>query len=105
MASALDGKELAFSPRTPTLPKGELGDRGLWYMHRAMRWELDNTFELIDIIKKAPEPLFWTAPHSSFKGPLIMGSNILEQLEKKAKIMLRHWRDAGIGYYRPTLGG
>ena len=25
--------------------------------------------------------------------------------EKKAKIMLRHWRDAEIGYYKPTFGG
>ncbi|MDA0990289.1 MAG: hypothetical protein O3A51_06020, partial [Verrucomicrobia bacterium] len=74
-------------------------------MQRAMRWELDNTYELIDILKKAPEPIFWTAPHPSFEGQLIMGPNILEQLEKKVDIMLRHWRDSEIGYYRATLGG
>ena len=98
-------REATTDPRTPTLAKGELGDRGLWYMHRAMRWELDNTYELIKIIKKAPEPLIWTAPRPSFEGPLIMGPDILDQLQKKVEIMLRHWRDAEIGYYRPTLGG
>ena len=98
-------REQTTDPRSPTLPKGEMGDRGLWYMQRAMRWELDNTYELIDILKKAPEPIFWTAPHPSFEGQLIMGPNILEQLEKKVDIMLRHWRDSEIGYYRATLGG
>jgi hypothetical protein len=49
--------------------------------------------------------LFFTAPHPSFTGPLLMEENILENLEKKVEIMLRHWRDAEIGYYRPTLGG
>jgi hypothetical protein len=98
-------REATTDPRTPTLPKGELGDRGLWYMHRAMRWELDNTYELIELIKRAPEPIHWTAPLPSFEGPLVMGPDILEQLEKKVEIMLKHWRDAEIGYYRATLGG
>jgi len=89
----------------PSMPKGDLGSHGLWYMHRAMRWELDNTYDLIDLLKKSPVRLFFTAPHPSFTGPLLLEPNVLESLEKKVDIMLRHWRDAEIGYYRPTLGG
>jgi hypothetical protein len=104
--------ENAAAPKTsstggdvPAMPKGNLGSQGLWYMHRTLRWELDNTYELIELMKRSPVRLFFTAPHPSFTGPLLMEENILENLEKKVEIMLRHWRDAEIGYYRPTLGG
>ena len=104
-ANAEHPQEQTADPSRPSMPKGDLGSKGLWYMQRAIRWEVDNVVELIDLVKKAPEPLFWTAPHPSFEGPLVMGGNILEQLEKKLEITLRHWRDAELGYYRPTYGG
>jgi hypothetical protein len=34
-----------------------------------------------------------------------MGGNIAVQLQKKVDIMLKYWRTAEIGFYRPTLGG
>jgi len=74
-------------------------------MFRALRWELDNVYELIDIMKKAPEPLFFTAPDPSLAGPLYLESDLLNSLEKKAEIMLKHWRDAEKGHKRPTYGG
>ncbi len=98
-------REASTRPYRPTMPKGDFGDEGLWYMQRALRWELDNVNELLGIMAKAHEPLFWTAPHPSFEGPLILGSNVREQIQRKAEIMLRHWRDVEIGYYKPTYGG
>ena len=105
-------KQNAACPRTtstggegPSMPKGDLGSNGLWYMHRAMRWELDNTYELIDLMKKSPVPLFSTAPHPSLEGPLLLEKDLLANIEKKVDIMLKHWRDAEIGWFRPTLGG
>jgi hypothetical protein len=102
----------AASPKTTTIdplpmrmPKGDLGDKGLWYMYRALRWELDNTVELIDLMKRSPVPLFRAVPHPSFVGPFCFETNLLESLEKKLAIMLKYWRSAEIGYYKPTLGG
>ncbi len=102
----------AASPKTTTIdplpmrmPKGDMGDKGLWYMYRALRWELDNTVELIDLMKRSPVPLFRAVPHPSFVGPFCFETNLLESLEKKLAIMLKHWRSAEIGYYKPTLGG
>ncbi len=93
------------SPEPTMLPKGDLGDQGLWYLHRAMRWELDNTHELIDLIKESPEPLFFTAPTPSWTGALVLERNLLESLERKVAITLDHWREAEIGWYRATYGG
>jgi len=104
-ANSKEPRIASTAPNRPTMPKGDFGDEGLWYMQRALRWELDNVNELIELIEKAHEPLFFTAPHPSFTGPLILGRDVLQQLRKKAKIMLRHWRDAEIGYYKPTFGG
>ena len=87
------------------LPKGMMGSHGLFYMHRTLRWELDNTYELIDLVRTAPEPLFYYCPDKKDQGPLLMGPDILENLEKKVRIMLKYWRTAESGYYRPTKGG
>ena len=89
----------------PSMPKGDLGSQGLWFMQRALRWELDNVYELIDLLKKSPVPLFYTARHPSFAGPLVLEPEILEHLERKAELILKYWRTAEDGYYRPTLGG
>jgi hypothetical protein len=89
----------------PSMPKGNFGSQGLWFMNRALRWELDNTYELIDLMKKSPVKLFYTAPHPSLAGPLVLESNLLENLERKVDIMLKHWRNTEIGWYKPTYGG
>jgi hypothetical protein len=103
--NATTPKNTTIDPLPLRMPKGDLGDKGLWYMYRALRWELDNTVALIDLIKRSPVPLFRTPPHPSFTGPFCLESNLLESLEKKRTIMLKHWRSAEIGYYKPTLGG
>lgn len=89
----------------PSLPKGNYGDNGLFFMYRTMRWELDNINELIKLMKESPVPIIYSCPNEKWVGSLVMGGNIAEQLQKKVDIMLKYWRTAEIGFYRPTLGG
>lgn len=89
----------------PPMAQGDMGSHGLWYMYRALRWELDNTNELIELIQKAgDEPLFFTVPKAN-EGRLLLGPDLLDHLRRKVNIMLDHWRDAEVGYFRPTKGG
>jgi hypothetical protein len=100
------GEQMASTnPPRPDLPRGSMGDTGLFYMHRALRWELDNTNELISLVKKSPVPLLFSCPNPKLVGTLCPGGDILAQLQKKVDIMLKYWRTAEIGWYRPTLGG
>ena len=103
--NAIAPKTTAVGPEQAPMPKGDLGDQGLWYLHRAMRWELDNTNDLIDLLKRATEPLFFTAPEPSWTGALVLEKDLLASLERKVDITLKHWRNAEIGWYRPTYGG
>ncbi|MDA0989316.1 MAG: hypothetical protein O3A51_01015 [Verrucomicrobia bacterium] len=93
------------SPERPDLAHGNMGSTGLFYLHRALRWELDNTNELIRILEECPEPIFYTAVDEAHEGSLVLGPNLLSDLKRKVRIMLAHWRDAEDGWYRPTLGG
>ncbi|MCE9614510.1 MAG: hypothetical protein K8T26_09555 [Lentisphaerae bacterium] len=92
-------------PERPDLPIGNGGSAGLFFMHRALRWELDNVNALIKILESCPEPILMTAPDEAREGSLVLGPNVLKHLRLKVQIMLKHWRDAEIGWYRPTLGG
>ncbi|MCE9616116.1 MAG: hypothetical protein K8T26_17730 [Lentisphaerae bacterium] len=110
--SMLRDAENAVAPKTttigqalPRMPKGDLGSQGLWYMYRALRWELDNTVELLDLMKRSPVPLFHTAPHPSFAGPFYLEPNVEKNIQRKLDITLKYWRSAEKGYYKPTLGG
>lgn len=92
-------------PERPDMPIGNGGSHGLFYLHRALRWELDNVNELIKILNESPESIFFTAPDEAREGSLVIGPNLRADLERKRQIMLTHWREAERGYYRPTLGG
>lgn len=92
----------ATDPESPGNPEGS---PGLYYMYRALRWELDNTNDLIGILKESPVPLIRATEDKSQEGAFIYGPDVAPNLEKKVRIMLSHWRDAEDGFYRPTLGG
>ncbi len=100
-------KTVSVDPHVPMPDPRETisGSSGLFYMYRAMRWELDNIHELIRIVESSSEPIVRTAPDNSRQGPLILGPDFLEGMKKKAAIMLKYWRTAENGYYRPTRGG
>ncbi len=101
--NAAHPKTSAVGGERPDLPKGTIGSHGLFYLQRAMRWELDNTNELIELIRNSPVPLFVT--RKAYEGALVMGPGLLQQLQKKVAVTLKYWRTADIGYYRPTMGG
>ena len=46
-----------------------------------------------------------TSPDEAREGSLLLGPDILPKLRRKVQVMLAHWRDAELGWYRPTLGG
>lgn len=89
----------------PEIPDNPRGSEGLYYLHRALRWELDNMNDLIRLLKESPEPIFRCTADKSQEGAFLYGPDLVENLERKVAIMLRHWRDAEKGFYRPTLGG
>jgi hypothetical protein len=70
-----------------------------------MRWELDNTYELIRLLESSPEPLLFTEKDKANEGSLFLGPDVLDNLRRKADIMLKYWRTAEDGYYLPTKGG
>ncbi|MDA0989543.1 MAG: hypothetical protein O3A51_02180 [Verrucomicrobia bacterium] len=87
----------------PDLPRGTVGSHGLFYLQRAMRWELDNTNDLIELLQKSPVNLIVT--NKAYEGSLVMGPGLPQQLRKKVAATLKYWRTSDIGYYRPTMGG
>jgi hypothetical protein len=103
--NAADPKLTSATPLSPNMPKGDTGSEGLFFMHRAMRWELDNTYDLISLLENSPEPLIFYEEEKANEGALFLGPDILKNLRKKVDIMLKYWRTAEDGYYRPTLGG
>ncbi len=93
------------SPERPDWPCGNRGSNGLFYMHRAMRWELDNMTELIGLLEACPVPLYTLAPRPEMECSFLFNPDLANQLKRKREIMLKHWREAERGWYRPTLGG
>ena len=90
---------------TTEMPYAPEGSPGLFYMYRAMRWEIDNITELISLLKESPVPLLSAVKDKSQEGAFVFGPDLVENLEKKVQIMLKHWRDAEDGFHRPLLGG
>lgn len=90
---------------TPAMPLGSSGSNALWYMYRSMRWELDNVNELIGIMEESPVPVFELKSDRTHADALRLEPELLENLRRKAKIMLKYWRSAERGYYLPTKGG
>jgi hypothetical protein len=66
-----------------SLPKSNYGDNGLFFLNRSLRWELDNTNDLIKLVKESPVPLFYTAPTKTFACSLLLEPNYAENLQKK----------------------
>jgi len=100
-------KSVTVEPHVPMVDPRETisGSPGLYYMYRALRWELDNVHELLRIVESQSEPILRTVPDKAWEGPLIWGPDFVEGLKKKAAITLKYWRMAETGYYKPTRGG
>ena len=106
MARDKGPKTVSIDPEiVPQSNDGGMGSNGLFMMYRALRWELDNVNELIRLMEQSPVPLIHHARDKAWEGSLIYGPDILANLKKKARIMVKHWRNAEQWYYRPTKGG
>ncbi len=75
--------------KTPTWT----GDQDLLDFNAIMRDELDNTLELIDVLEDGGMELVSHAQVPFEEDTFVLGANLIEQLKKKRKIMLKHWTD------------
>ena len=69
------------------------GDQKLREIQIVTRDEIDNTNELADLLAGAKIPLIEVAPTMAEEDIFLIGPNIVEQLRKKAQIMLGHQLD------------
>jgi len=88
----------------PAQPTHWEGSAQLTEIYRLQRAELDNTYELIDLLERAPEPLIVSEPEKSDEGYFRYGPDLIEQLRTKAELTVKHWRDADRLYFMPKAG-
>jgi hypothetical protein len=69
------------------------GDQKLGEIQNVTRDEIDNITELIGLLESSPVPLIELAPAPDEEDIFLIGPNIVEQLRKKVRIMLRHQLD------------
>jgi len=69
------------------------GDTDLLKFNAVMRDELDNTAELTEILQNGGINLLCIAKDNTHEDCFLLGPDLIEQLKKKQKIMLDHWRD------------
>jgi hypothetical protein len=69
------------------------GDPDLQKFNMIMRDELDNTVELSAVLENGGIDAVCLAKDNVHEDCFLLSPNIIEQLKKKRKIMLDHWRD------------
>lgn len=69
------------------------GDQKLLEIQNITRDEIDNINELIGLLETSPVPLIELAPSTEEEDIFLLGPDIIEQLRKKIRIMLRHQLD------------
>ena len=58
-----------------------------------MRDELDNTTELIETLENNGMDYISHSDYKQYEDTFLLGPDLIQQLKKKRKIMLEHWRD------------
>ncbi len=76
------------------------GDQLLREIQNITRQEIDNINELIALLQSAKIPLVETAPRRAEEDIFLLGPNLIEQLQKKVSIMLKHQLDVHRLYQR-----
>jgi hypothetical protein len=69
------------------------GDIDLLKFNAVMRDELDNTWELTDVLEQGGINLLCLAKDNAHEDCFLLSPEIIAQLKNKQKIMLAHWRD------------
>ena len=80
----------------PGWPSKEItwtGDPDLQEFNRVMRDELDNTTEMIALLESGGMDLISHAKDPEYEDTFVLGPDLIDQLKKKQKIMIKHWRD------------
>jgi hypothetical protein len=86
-------EKLSKPPHRPDKIPNWDGDPDLQAFNAIMRDELDNTLELTGILKDGGMDLICHATDPKYEDTFLLGPNLIEQLELKRKIMLKHWTD------------
>ncbi len=76
------------------------GDQKLREIQNVARDEIDNTNELAGLLEGSKVPLIELAPSKSQEDIFVIGPDIVDQLRRKARIMLRHELDVYRLYQR-----
>ena len=92
-------REVASPTETPEWMPGE--PERTWVME-TFRDELDNVTELIGVLTAASGPVFRVASDKAREDTFTFGPDLVEQLDKKQRIMMDHWLDFDRLYARPN---
>ena len=66
-------------------------NRGSWELRAFARAEMDNALELADLIEASPKPLIACTDNPDDEDGVHFGPDLVDQLRKKAKIMMKYW--------------
>jgi len=69
------------------------GDPERERVYGIVRAELDNTQRLIRLLEQGPDDLVVKAERPEDEDTFLLGPDLIEQLQKKRRITLAHWRD------------
>lgn len=86
-------ERLAQSPGRPDKAATWTGDPDMQLFNAVMRDELDNTLELINLLKNGGMKFIRHADDPAYEDTFLLGPDLIEQLQTKRRIMLDHWRD------------
>jgi len=98
-------RDKLLAPETLVPPKlaSPKGDPDLIQIHELMRDELDNTSDLIAILKNGGLRQMALARRKDQEDTFLLGPGFLDTLERKRQIMRRHWRDASERMATPLI--
>jgi hypothetical protein len=94
--------ELSGDERIPPMAS-DAGDPDNLKWHKIQRDEFDNTNELIALLKQGGLRNFAYAQDPNNEDTFYLGPRFLDQMQRKADLMMRHWRDVDL-YLTPGRG-
>ena len=89
----LDETDYSTPPTDKSYDISTQGDIRFYKMSEIVRTEINNMLELIDILRGAKQPVIHQAESKEFENIMLLGPDLIEQLEKKISIMENHRRD------------
>ena len=78
------------------------GHPDLMLLNEIMRDELDNSAEMIELLKRGGPGILSHAKDPADEDTFLLGPNVIEQIERKRQLMREHWLDAEEYLYTPN---